>query len=83
MIKENLKTMLIVIGVIIIAIVVLVKIRDVIANNDEVTGAAVTEPESNIKQAAPTPSSCTPGQNCGSPTCAVATGRGGGCGCGG
>ena len=35
---------------------------------------------SNIKKAEPTPSSCTPTQNCGSPTCAAT--RGGGCGCG-
>ena len=38
---------------------------------------------SNIRPAAPTPSSCTPTQNCGSPTCVGS--RGGGCssGCGG
>ncbi len=36
---------------------------------------------SNIKSAQPTPSSCTPTQNCGSPTCAAAQGTGG-CGCG-
>jgi hypothetical protein len=36
----------------------------------------------NIRKAKPTPTSCTLEQNCGSPTCSVATGRGGGCGCG-
>jgi len=36
---------------------------------------------SNIKRAEQTPTSCTPTQNCGRPSCAAS--RGGSCGCGG
>jgi len=74
--KGDLKTILIITGVIIIVLVVLIKLK----NN--VTGASITDSESNIKQAAPTPTSCTSTQNCGRSTCDAASGRGS-CGCGG
>jgi len=78
---QNLKKILIAIGIILIAVVVLIKIRDNIETKNQISGASTTntaESGSNIKQSAPTPTSCTRTQNCGSPTCGAA--RGGTCG---
>ncbi len=72
--NENQKIFLTIV-VVLLLVLIFVKIRD-----GGITGASVA---TNIKQAAPTPSSCTPTQNCGSSSCGVASGRGGGCGCGG
>ncbi len=76
----DLKTIFIVVGIIIIAAILLVKIRDIGVGSDSVTGAtaATADSGSNIRSSAPTPTSCTKTQNCGSPTCGTA--RGGACG---
>lgn len=80
--KKDIRTIIIIISIILITLIVLIKIRNTMEN--KVTGSTIknTESGSNIKRAAPTPSSCTSAQNCGSPSCDVASGRGGGCGCG-
>lgn len=85
--KEHIKTYIIVIGIILIAVVALVKARDYF-NDNTISGKTIVEQKSptiatgsNIKRAEPTPTTCTPQQNCGSPTCGVATGRGSSCGC--
>ncbi|MEE9323592.1 MAG: hypothetical protein V3U72_03530 [Candidatus Aenigmarchaeota archaeon] len=53
-----------------------------LAGNVVDTGDQPSQPEnSNIRSAEPTPSSCTPTQNCGRSSCAAA--KGGSCGCGG
>ncbi len=81
--KEQLKTYFIIFGVILIAVFLLFKLRDYV--DGDVTGKTVEQDldTSNIKQAEEIPSACTASQNCGSPTCGVASGRGSGCGCGG
>lgn len=74
--KQTMGIVILAAFVIVIAVFAAVKIKE------SITGASVAE-ESNVKQAEPIPGSCTAEQNCGSPTCAVATERTGGCGCGG
>jgi len=82
--KKELIKYLIVIGIILISVIALVKARDFLSDN-KITGNTIsTEQKSttptgaNIKRSAPTPTSCTRTQNCGSPTCGAA--RGGTCG---
>ncbi len=92
MVKEGTKLALALVATAVILIVLTFAMTNISAlqNNSqsELTGSFVDSEDqpsqtqtSNIKRAGQTPTSCTPTQNCGQPSCAAA--RGGSCGCGG
>jgi len=93
--REGTKTLLMLVVVAVILITLAFTVRSILVwQNDSQyqsqltggvgeTGNQPSQPEApNIKSSQPTPSSCTPTQNCGSPTCGAARGTGS-CGCGG
>lgn len=85
--KKQIRNYVIVIGIILVAVFAMIKIRDYM--NNGITGRVIENTQqntvntgaSNIKRSAPTPTTCTPTQNCGSPSCGVASGSGSSCGC--
>ncbi len=89
MVNEGIKLALVLVAVAAVLITLAFAMRSIQAwqynSQSQLTGSFVDSEDqpsqtTNIRRAEQTPTSCTPTQNCGRPTCAAA--RGGSCGCG-